>query len=157
MVAAALCASCGATRYPAALPTSALPRLPRLTVARTIAGPGYNDVNRHYRYMILVGQRGTTSEANLRAEVTLLVTRGWHLQPTTTVNNANQTATVGLGYHGAVVVLNGPKDIYVALEYLKAIGDLNQAEPPGEAASPLFLRHEIHSGVPMLSAVLGHR
>lgn len=151
-------ASCGAANFPPAPRASTLRLLPQMKVDRSVSGPGYNDVRRHFRYMILAGQHGTTSEALLRAEVALLTRDGWHLQPTTYVNNANQTTTVGLRQHGAVVVLLGPRGMYVALEYLKGVGDLTrEGESPTGPGPPTRLYREIRDGVPMLSAVLGHR
>lgn len=157
VAASGLAVACGATHDVAAPPLRALALLPQLRVAESRAGPGYNEVHRRFRYLIVIGRPGTTSEAILRAEVALLSRDGWRLEPPRVVSNANQTTTVGLGHHGAEIVLRGPNDIYVALEYLNGAADLAQAAAPGGVGAPPALRREIRHGVPMLSAVLGRR
>jgi hypothetical protein len=107
--------------------------------------------------MIIAGRRGVSAPV-LRSEVDRLRSLGWRLeQPITIVANDDHTSTVGLGHHGAVAILDGPYDIYVAFEYLDGVRDLDQAVALNRGRSVAPLRREIRNGTPMLSATLGHQ
>ena len=108
--------------------------------------------------MIIAGRRGVSAPGLLDSEVSRLRSLGWRLEkPITIVANDNHTPTVGLDHHGAVVILDGPHDIYVAFEYLDGVRDLDQAVALNPGGSVAALRREIRSGTPMLSATLGHQ
>jgi hypothetical protein len=151
-------AACGSS-HPSAPKTSALPLAAGLKVARSVGGLSGVDTGtgRHYRYMVITGRRGTKSLSLLRYEVRRLKPLGWRLQPIIYINNHNQTTTVGIAHHGVVVVLNGPHDIYVALQYLTSVHNLDTAGvgPGGSALAPL--NRKIRNGIPMLGVVMGHR
>ena len=150
--------ACGAS-HPPAPKTNALPLTAGLKVVRSAAGLSGVDTatGRHYRYMIITGRRGRSSVSLLRAEVRKLTPLGWRLQPTVDISNDNHTSTVGIAHPGVVVVLNGPRDIYVAFQYLTGVHDLDTAGL-GPAEPPLSpLNREIRGGTPMMGVVLGHR
>jgi hypothetical protein len=159
-VAAVAAVGCGAASHPPAPTTSTLRLAPGLRVIRSVAGLSDIDSGsgRHYRYMIVGGPRHARPAGLLTSEVRLLRRHDWRLErPITVVDNGNHTTTVGPTHHGAVVVLDGPHDVYVALQFLSDMHDLNQAVElnPGGQVGPLG--REIRSGVPMLSATLGHQ
>jgi hypothetical protein len=151
---------CGRTSRPPAPKNAALALVPGLRIVRSVAGLSAIDSGsgRHYRYTIVAGPHRARPAALLRSEVQLLEKHGWRLErPITIVDNGNHTTTVGLTHHRAVVLLDGPHDLYVALQYLNGVHDLNQAyelDPGGPVAPP---RGDIRKGVPMLSATLGHQ
>jgi hypothetical protein len=108
--------------------------------------------------MMVAGPSGARPSAVLRSEVQLLQLHSWRLErPITVVDNGNHTTTVGLTHHGAVVVLDGPHDIYVALQYLNGVHDLNQAVELNPGDPVALLRRDIRGGIPLLSATLGHQ